>query len=159
MDEAGSRRSHLNWRNDWMGSSSFLWQRWPYAMLDRDNTQGNGVPETVTFFSLDKCEQDCHFVYRVWDYCSSETALSQLSGAVARLYNSASLHSTYHINEHGIQHNGSNLDAWRPMQLLPESAIGQIVALVLLGPSALQPASRLSLQSARQELGSGALEY
>lgn len=112
LNDPGSRRSHLNWRNDWMGSSAILWWRSPYAVLDRDNTQGNGVPETVTLFSLDTCVSDCHFVYRVWDYCSLDTALSQLSGAVVRLYNSAGLHSTYHINQHGVQHSGSNQDAW-----------------------------------------------
>lgn len=109
-NDPGSQRSHLNWRSDYMRNSGLAYSWYVYAILDRDNTQGNGVPETVTFFNLDECVTDCHFVYRVWDYCSLDTALAEVSGAVVRLYNSAGLHSTYNINQHGVQHRGSNLD-------------------------------------------------
>jgi len=108
MNDPGSTRSHLNWRNTWMGSSNW-WNRrnLPYAALDLDNRVGNGVPETVTFFNLDVCTYDCHFVYRVWDYCSLDTALTDESGAVVRLYNSAGLHSTYNIMQQGTQHSAT----------------------------------------------------
>jgi len=108
-NDPGSSRTHLDWRNTKMQNNGFAWGQLS-AELDQDNKIGNGVPETVTFYNLDECWYDCHFVFRVWDYCSLDTALTEESGAVVRLYNSAGLHSTYHINQHGVQHRGSNLN-------------------------------------------------
>merc|ERR1719329_171583 len=110
-NDPGSSRTHLDWRNTKMQNN---WHSWGQlsAELDLDNKIGNGVPETVTFYNLDTCWYDCRFVFRVWDYCSLDTALTEVSGAVVRLYNSAGLHSTYHINQHGVQHRGSNLNQY-----------------------------------------------
>ena len=114
MDDAGSARSHLYWRQTHIRSLNY-WSDWvtgsvfPSARLDRDNVYGNGIPETVTFFDLDACVHDCHFVYRVWDYCSLDNALTEESGALVRLYNSAGLHSTYNINQQGSQHRGTGV--------------------------------------------------
>jgi Notch-like protein len=108
-----SQRTHLFWQQTWMRSMRthpFLW--WvqeedpnkPAARLDRDHTMGEGTPETITFFKLDTCQDDCLFVYRVWDYCSMENAMVQESGAVVKLYNAGGLHSEYRIGQQGSMH-------------------------------------------------------
>jgi len=74
----------------------------PAVQLDRDNTWGNGDPETTTFFRLEECEYDCKWVFRVWDYCSLSQALEHESEAVVRLYNADGLHSTYHVGAQGL---------------------------------------------------------
>lgn len=119
LDDAGSTRSHLYWRQTHLGNNG--WNSWfttlPSAILDQDNTWGNGIPETVTFFNLDTCVHDCHFVFRVWDYCSLDNALVEESGALVRLYNSDGLHSTYTINQQGSQHRGNGVDPFTGFDL------------------------------------------
>jgi len=142
MNDPGSSRSHLYWRNTWMGSSNW-WSRYslPYATLDRDNVWGNGIPETVTFFNLDVCTFDCHFVYRVWDYCSLDAALADESEALVRLYNSDGLHSTYNIMQNGRQHSGSAImfggesleRRWDVFQLDASDSSGVVVQECLEG--------------------------
>jgi len=120
LSDPGSRRSHLYWRNTWMGNWSphpiFRYNRKdmtkPSAMLDRDNVQGNGVPETTTYFKMHACQYDCKFVYRVWDYCSLPSALVDESEAFVRVYNSDGLHSTYNIGVHGHHHNNGGEQRW-----------------------------------------------
>jgi len=108
-----SERTHLYWRQTWMRSmkSRLLVleeedKSKPSARLDRDNTFGGGIPETITYFRMNTCEQDCLFVYRVWDYCSLPNALFDESEALVRLYNSEGLHSSYTITSQGSFHSG-----------------------------------------------------
>jgi len=84
----------------------------PAARLDRDSVDGNGIPETITFFRMDTCQYDCDFVYRVWDYCSLPDAMVDESEAVVRLYNAEGLHSTYNIGVQGQMHNGDGFAGW-----------------------------------------------
>lgn len=121
LNDPGSQRTHLYWRNTWMGALTtnpvFWWIQTrdatkPSAMLDRDNVQGNGVPETITYFQMESCINDCKFVYRVWDYCSLPTALVDDSQALVRLYNSDGLHSQYEIGTSGMLHNAGYEHRW-----------------------------------------------
>ena len=112
-----------------MRSNPILWwiEPWedetkPAARQDRDTIWGGGIPETITYFRLDTCEQDCNFVYRVWDFCSDNypsssstgSALADESEAVVRLYNAAGLHSEYHVGAQGHVHFGEGYshDDW-----------------------------------------------
>lgn len=105
-----TERTHLYWSQTWMRSTVSNWfgtsedLTKPAARLDRDNVNGNGIPETITYFRMDTCEYDCNFVYRVWDYCSLPDALVDESEALVRLYNSDGLHSTYRISANGNMH-------------------------------------------------------
>jgi len=125
LSDPGSQRTHLYWRNTWMGTMRahpvFWWAQtkdmnYPSAMLDRDNVGGTpesvGRPETVTYFKMKSCQYDCKFVYRVWDYCSLPRALVDESEALVRLYNSDGLHSTYNIGSQGMHFDNGAEQRW-----------------------------------------------
>jgi hypothetical protein len=111
LNQPGTTRSHLYWRNTWMrtvGDSSK-----PNGQLDRDNWSGNGDPETITFSQMMNCVSDCKFVYRVWDWCScTESGMVDNSGAQVQLYNSDGVHSTYNIGQQGSLHRQNYEQRW-----------------------------------------------